>query len=155
MLEDLPVIGVCGWSGAGKTTLIEAVLPNLLAKGLKVIVVKHDAHGLDVDRPGKDSDRFFQAGADVLAQDPDQSFLRTHTSDNDDLEHTLRSLAKRYDLVIVEGHKKTCVPKIWLLGGKTKAPPPNPASVLAVFDRDEDRPQRFLSFVNDWLAARQ
>ena len=64
----LPVFGVCGWSGSGKTTLIEAVLPKLLARNLKVAVVKHDVHAIDVDRPGKDSDRFFQAGADVYLQ---------------------------------------------------------------------------------------
>ena len=61
MLEGLPVLGVCGWSGSGKTTLIEAILPAFRAKGLKIAVIKHDVHGLDIDRPGKDSDRLFRA----------------------------------------------------------------------------------------------
>ena len=37
-IADLPaaVLAVCGWKGAGKTTVIEAVLPRLAAVGLRV-----------------------------------------------------------------------------------------------------------------------
>jgi len=71
-----PVVGVCGYSGAGKTTLIESLIPVLRQEGLSVAVVKHDAHGLSVDSRGKDSDRFYRAGADVLAHGFSQSFVR-------------------------------------------------------------------------------
>ena len=57
------VLGIAGWSGAGKTTLIEAVMPRLRAAGLSVSTVKHAHHGAELDRPGKDSWRHRAAGA--------------------------------------------------------------------------------------------
>ena len=60
----MKVIGLAGWSGAGKTTLLTRVIPHLLAKGLRVSVIKHAHHNFDVDVPGKDSWVHRQAGAD-------------------------------------------------------------------------------------------
>ena len=65
LLDRYPVLGICGCSGSGKTTLIEALIPRLHSIGLQVTVVKHGAHNVNIDVPGKDSDRFFRAGADV------------------------------------------------------------------------------------------
>ena len=135
MLDSLPVFGVCGWSGSGKTTLIEQLVPELAAQGLRVAVVKHDAHGLDIDREGKDSDRLFKAGADVLMRGPGQMFFRGH--DPSCLEAVCASLARRYDVILVEGHKGTPLPKVWLLGGREGgAPPPEVTDVLACLPRD-------------------
>ena len=140
MIDDLPILGICGWSGSGKTTLIEKLLPILIGKGLAVAVVKHDAHGIDIDRPGKDSDRFFQAGADVLVQGPDQSFFRTHRVDGgDDWAPAMVDLASRCDLVLVEGHKSTDLPKVWLLGENETAPPPEVTNISAVLPWNCDR----------------
>ena len=70
MLEDLPVFGVCGYSGSGKTTLLETVVSRLVQRGFQVAVVKHDVHGIDRDKPDKDSDRLFCVGADVAVHGP-------------------------------------------------------------------------------------
>jgi molybdopterin-guanine dinucleotide biosynthesis protein len=78
-----PAFGICGYSGAGKTTLIEAHLPRLTARGWRIAVVKQDAHGLSLDRGGKDSDRLFRAGADIVIRDPDQVFIRRHARVDD------------------------------------------------------------------------
>src|SRR5712672_3724581 len=59
----MKVIGLAGWSGAGKTTLLAGVIPHLLAKGLRVSVIKHAHHAFDVDVPGKDSWIHRQSGA--------------------------------------------------------------------------------------------
>ena len=65
------VLGIAGWSGAGKTTLIEAVLPLLRRAGLVVSTIKHAHHGAELDTPGKDSWRHRQAGAcEVLIATP-------------------------------------------------------------------------------------
>ena len=101
MLADLPVLGICGFSGSGKTTLIEQLVPRLSAKGLKVIVVKHDTHRITVDRSGKDSDRIFRAGADVLLQGPQEELSRVYPLNDRKLTHTLKSLSRQYDLVLV------------------------------------------------------
>jgi len=153
MTDHLPVLGICGWSGSGKTTLIEQLLPVLADRGLKVAVIKHDAHGLDVDRPGKDSDRFFQAGADVLAQGPDQAFFRTHHS-GVELADLVAPLAPGYDLILVEGHKRSAIPKVWLLGDDQTPPPPDAGEPLAVLQWDSDRLAAVTPIIDKFLTDR-
>ena len=50
MAEGLPVLGICGWGGSGKTTLVEQLIGVLASRGLKVAAVKHGVHGLEIDR---------------------------------------------------------------------------------------------------------
>ena len=49
------VIGLAGWSGVGKTTLLKKLIPELNRRGLTVSTVKHAHHAFDIDQPGKDS----------------------------------------------------------------------------------------------------
>lgn len=67
----IPVVGICGASNSGKTTLVEKLLPELNRRGLKVGVLKHHGHGGPVATPaewqGKDSDRLIKAGARRVA----------------------------------------------------------------------------------------
>lgn len=58
-----PLVQCVGWSGSGKTTFLEKLLPVLTGKGLRVAVMKHDGHGFEMDRPGKDTYRLSAAGA--------------------------------------------------------------------------------------------
>jgi molybdopterin-guanine dinucleotide biosynthesis protein B len=60
------VFGIAGHSGMGKTTLLEAVLPELKARGLTVFLIKHSHKDLDIDHPGKDSYRLREAGCQEL-----------------------------------------------------------------------------------------
>lgn len=147
----VPTLAVCGWSGAGKTTLLERVIPVLVADHLRVAVVKHDAHGLRVDTPGKDSDRLFRAGADVIANGPAEGFARRHAWAGHDLGADLVALAADHDIILVEGHKDTPLPKIWLTGPGDETPPPGIAGVLAVLARDTDRPAALLDLLRGWL----
>ena len=140
MIDRLPIIAICGWSGSGKTTLIEALLPRLRERGLQVAVLKHDVHGIEVDRPGKDSDRLFRVGADVLLQGPDEESFRAHRAGADDWRRTLLWLAARCDLVLVEGHKGTPLPKMWLLSERESEPPREVAEVVSAVFWDADRP---------------
>ncbi len=148
------VLGICGFSGAGKTTLIEAVLPELVRRGLAVAVVKHDVHRLEIDRPGKDSDRLFRAGADVFLHGR-ESFCRLHAGAGISMERELDLLGRHYDLVLVEGYKHTPLPKVWLSGPDGDPPPASVAEVLAVWPRDDRRPQRLLALLDQRLAAAQ
>jgi len=113
MSADPPVIGVCGPSGSGKTLLIQQLVPRLIARGLRVGVVKHSTRRIEADRPGKDTDRIFQAGADVLAAGPGESFARFH-ADEMPLAESLRRLSGQCDLVLVEGNRDATIPKIWV-----------------------------------------
>jgi len=158
MAPGLPILGISGWSGSGKTTLIEEALPLLRDRGLDVAVVKHDARRVEIDRPGKDSDRFFQAGADVLLQGPQQEFFRMHGDRRDDLAGALRSLCQRYDLVLVEGRKTMPLPKVWLLGDGEDSPPDDVPEIIATLPRGTGRLDAFMPILNErlqqqWLAA--
>lgn len=152
--DHLPVLGICGFSNSGKTTLIEQAIPLLRQKKLRVAVVKHDAHRLDCDRPGKDSDRFFQAGADVYVNGKDQSFSRGHLPGGVSFEQLLLTLAGGYDLVLVEGHKHSPLPKIWLTGADQAPPPDDLENLLEVYPRDALRLARLGAFLDDWLETR-
>ena len=136
--DDLPLLGICGWSGAGKTTLLEQILRHFAGRGLRIAIVKHDVHGIEVDRPGKDSDRLFRAGADVLLQGPGEGFLRVHRTTTDWVL-PLTFLAERYDLVLVEGHKDMPMRKVWLLSDGETEPPAGAQRVAAVLPRDGER----------------
>jgi len=57
------VIGVAGWKNSGKTTLVERLVAELVARGLRVSTVKHAHHDADVDHQGTDSHRHRSAGA--------------------------------------------------------------------------------------------
>ena len=64
-MQTLPIIAFSAWSGTGKTTILEQLIPLLKSRGLRVAVLKHDAHDFEIDREGKDSWRFSHAGADI------------------------------------------------------------------------------------------
>ncbi len=49
------IIGIAGWSGAGKTTLILKLIPCLRRRASGSSTLKHAHHMFDVDQPGKDS----------------------------------------------------------------------------------------------------
>jgi len=152
MIDKLPIFGICGWSGSGKTTLIERIIPKLTEKGLKIAVVKHDAHGIDVDRKGKDSDRLYRAGADILLQGLHEEFFRRHRADQSDLFEAIASLADRYDLILVEGHKATPLRKVWLLGDKETSPPKDIKNIVAVLPQDSDRVAAAMPLLEKFLT---
>jgi len=144
-----PVLAICGFSGSGKTTLIERVLPRLCERGLAVAVVKHDVHGLDVDRPGKDSDRLFRAGADVLLRGPDEVLHRAHERGHSSLDSTVGALLSHHDLVLVEGHKSTSLPKLWLTDRQDAPPPASVENVIKVLSWGSDRESVLLAAITE------
>lgn len=153
-IEHLPILGICGWSGAGKTTLLLGLLAALRKQGLRIAVVKHDVHGLTVDRPGKDSDRLFQAGADVFMASSAERFVRLHEVEEERFLYHLMGLCREYDLVLVEGHKMSPVPKVWLLSAEENAPPAGVSGIIEVLPRDQERVGRMLTLLQEWLPAR-
>ena len=139
-LEHVPAFGICGYSGAGKTTLIVEIVRRLRSRGLATLVIKHDTHGLTIDRRGKDSQRFFDAGADVIARDPAQSFVRLRRNDRGDLAELLARSQRDYDVILVEGHKTTPLPrKAWLRRHGRDRAPRSCGPVALDLRRDQDR----------------
>lgn len=93
-------------SNSGKTTLIEKLVPILKQRGLRIGVVKHASKGFDLDRPGKDSWRFREAGADaVLVAGPDRIALVRSTERQFGPEE-LAALIPDADIVLIEGFRE-------------------------------------------------
>jgi molybdopterin-guanine dinucleotide biosynthesis protein A/molybdopterin-guanine dinucleotide biosynthesis protein len=129
------------------------VIPELVRSGLAVAVVKHDAHGVDIDRPGKDSDRLFRAGADVALRAPDETLLRLRPGERSSLDGMLVDLAADHDLVLVEGHKGTPLPKVWLAAPDDPAPPDGAANVEVVLPWDAARAPALLGLAERLVGA--
>ena len=110
----MKVFGFAAYSDNGKTTLIENLLPLLVARGLKVSVVKHAHHAFDIDRPGKDSYRHRQAGASEVLISSDVRWALMHELRGES-EPVLASLLQALtpcDLVLVDGFKNEPIPKM-------------------------------------------
>ncbi len=110
--DKIPIFCIVGKSDSGKTTLIEKLIPELKKRGLRVGTIKHDVHGFEIDREGKDSYRHKKAGASfVMISSPDKIALIKDV----EYEYTLDDLKKfidDVDLVLTEGFKKSSFPKI-------------------------------------------
>ena len=108
------VIGFRGFSGAGKTTLVEQVIARLKLAGRRVSVIKHAHHDFDIDQEGKDSWRHRQAGAFevVVASDRRLAKMREYERQADPAVHELIAELSPCDWVLVEGFKSTALPKI-------------------------------------------
>jgi molybdopterin-guanine dinucleotide biosynthesis protein MobB len=151
-LTDFPAFGICGWSGSGKTSLIEGVVPHLCRKGLKVAVLKHTDHEIQVDHPGKDSDRLFRSGADVFLKGSQEELMRSREGAHSSLATTLSSLLQKYDLVLVEGHKNVPLPKVWLVDSAQNSAPTEIEGIVATLPAGPGRLESLLSILDDWLA---
>ena len=112
-MKNPHAIAVVGNSGAGKTTLLERLIPALKGKGLRVGVVKHDAHRFDIDHPGKDSHRLTAAGADttMITSADKLAMVKRHAA-SPPIEELLERYFADMDLVLVEGFRGSSLPKI-------------------------------------------
>jgi molybdopterin-guanine dinucleotide biosynthesis protein B len=109
----VPIISIVGKSDSGKTTLIEKLVPELTRKGYRVATVKHDIHGFEVDREGKDSWRHKQAGAHtVIISSPQKIALIRDVEKDSTLDEIRRRWIQDVDLLLSEGYKKDVQPKI-------------------------------------------
>src|SRR6185437_11043633 len=108
------VLGIAGWSGAGKTTLITKLIPCLAARGIRIATIKHAHHAFDVDQPGKDSYEHRKAGAFEVIVSSARRWVQMHEV-GEGTEATLPELLRRLspcDLVLVEGFKMERHPKL-------------------------------------------
>jgi len=113
-MAELPrVLSFVGPSGTGKTTFLEGLVCILADRGVRLLLVKHDVHGFEMDRPGKDSYRLKHAGASRVLLSNAQQLALVADCDGD---MPLLDLVERYgadvDLVLSEGYRRSGMPKI-------------------------------------------
>jgi len=103
----MKIFGLAGWSGAGKTSLMVRLLPELVGRGLAVSTMKHAHHAFDVDLPGKDSYEHRQAGAtEVLVTSANRWALmhELRGAPEAQLEEMIARMTP-VDLLLIEGFK--------------------------------------------------
>ncbi|KAA1204406.1 bifunctional molybdopterin-guanine dinucleotide biosynthesis adaptor protein MobB/molybdopterin molybdotransferase MoeA [Vibrio cholerae] len=168
---NLPLLGFAAYSGTGKTTLLEALLPKLTAAGLRIGLLKHAHHDFDVDKPGKDSYRLRKAGASqMLIASRNRHALMTETPDAEaEFDYLLtRFDAEKLDMILVEGCKNIAFPKIELHRAEVGKPwlYPHDENIIAIAADETvetDLPQMHindldaiadfvLDYVNKWRA---
>lgn len=114
-----PLLGFVAYSGTGKTTLLEKLIPELTSRGLRIGLIKHAHHDFDIDIPGKDSHRLRKAGASQVMVASARRWAIINENDVAKDEPNLAELLpqldpERFDLLLVEGFKHETYPKIEL-----------------------------------------
>ena len=166
----MKVVGFAGYSGAGKTTLVERLIPALRLKGLRVSVVKHAHHHFDIDHVGKDTYRHREAGAFevVVASNKRMALMREFEQAGQLSVHQLiAELDNGVDWVLVEGFKDSDLLKVevWRAQANKPARYPDDDFIVAIAtDSPEQLPhatQRPVLDLNDaeamvnWLTANE
>jgi len=106
------ILCVVGFSGSGKTTVMEKLITEFKSYGLCIGTIKHDAHGFEMDRPGKDTWRHKQAGAVTTIITSPSKIGMVMDVDHDHQPMELIPFFTEMDLVLVEGFKRADLPKI-------------------------------------------
>jgi molybdopterin-guanine dinucleotide biosynthesis protein B len=110
------IIASC--SGVGKTTLIEGVIRELTSRGYSLSTIKHDVHGFDIDKEGKDTYRHRKAGASqVFISSKNRVAMIKEVQEETKLEDIIK-MASDTDFIIIEGYKNSKYKKIEVFRSK-------------------------------------
>jgi molybdopterin-guanine dinucleotide biosynthesis protein B len=162
----MPVVCVVGRSESGKTTLIEGLIPELKRRGYRVATIKHNPHGFELDKPGKDSWRHAQAGSDTVIISSPQKLALIRSVDHDaTIRELVHLLGVDYDIVLIEGFSKGAAPKIGVhrkeLGEDLLLPPKELIAIVSDEPLEADIPQftweeieAVASFIEERIIAR-
>jgi molybdopterin-guanine dinucleotide biosynthesis protein B len=108
----IPVISLVGKSNCGKTTYLVKLISEMKTRGYKVATIKHDVHGFDIDKPGKDTWRHAQAGADVVCISSPQKMAMIKQVDQELLLDEVIAYIDGVDIIFTEGYKRESKRKI-------------------------------------------
>ena len=110
MSKVINIVG-CG-SNVGKTFVIQGIIRELKLRGYSVATIKHDVHGFDIDKKGKDTYKHREAGAEtVIISSKNRLAMIKELEEEIELNEVIR-LVKDKDIILVEGYKKSNLRKI-------------------------------------------
>ncbi|MFN2746028.1 MULTISPECIES: molybdopterin-guanine dinucleotide biosynthesis protein B [unclassified Bacillus (in: firmicutes)] len=114
MAAHFPILQIVGYQNSGKTSFVEMLADKLEHSGVKVGCLKHHGHGGEPEAltEGKDSDRFWRAGAAVSGVEGAGVLQLSARGD-----WTLEKLIALYslmpiDCLLIEGFKQAAFPKV-------------------------------------------
>jgi molybdopterin-guanine dinucleotide biosynthesis protein B len=111
----VPIVIVTGRSNSGKTTLIVKMITELKRRGYKVGTIKHHEGDFEMDKPGKDTWKHAQAGADAVAMSSSDKLALIKKVKTDTKIDSIAELMNDVDIIICEGYKHEKRPKIEVL----------------------------------------
>ncbi len=112
-MNSPPIISVVGKSGVGKTVFLEKLIAELKGRGYRIGTVKHDVHGFEIDKRGKDSWRHAQAGSDtVVLSSPGRVAVIKCLERELGLDEIAEAYLRDVDLILTEGYKSGLKMKI-------------------------------------------
>ena len=108
-----PIVTIVGKSKSGKTRLIEQLIVEFKRRGYRLAALKHSRHTLEIDRSGKDSWKFAQAGSDaVCVSSPDRLILTKRVDRELSIDEITAMIGPEFDRILAEGFKKSRISKI-------------------------------------------
>ncbi len=111
--QKTKIVSFVGFSGSGKTTFLEQLIKRIKQRGVSVAVIKHDAHRFQMDREGKDTFRFYEAGSDCVAISSEEKLAVIRRNEVcPDVREMIGMLPGEYDVILVEGYRMSDLPKI-------------------------------------------
>ncbi len=162
--NHIPLLGFAAFSGTGKTTLLEQLIPELNQVNIRVAMVKHTHHEkFDIDHPGKDSYRLRKAGASqmLVASGKRWALMVEQNKQDDQKDYNDPNLfellthlnTQNIDLILVEGFKHENISKIELhresLGKAYLYPDDNNIIALALDKPEMELNQHFSGAILD------
>ena len=162
----VPLLAITGYSGTGKTTLLEKLIPALTARNINVGLIKHSHHNVDVDTAGKDSYRLRKAGANpTMVVCAERWALMTETAELTNFDDLVEKFVDQHvDLVLVEGFKHEGIPKIQLHRQAIDKPVPDldPFTLATATDYPLEREnlldinniEQIATFIQQYLAKK-
>jgi molybdopterin-guanine dinucleotide biosynthesis protein B len=107
-----PIVSVIGRSKSGKTTLVEKLTMELGSRGYRIATVKHTPHGMNFDKPDKDTWRYLEAGSVAAVASSEDKMVLIRPVAPKTLDGIARILGEDCDLILAEGFKQGDAPKI-------------------------------------------
>ena len=107
------VINIVGSSSnVGKTYLLEGLIKELKFRGYSIATIKHDIHGFDIDKKGKDTYKHREAGSEtVIISSKNRLAMIKELKEETELNDIIKMVLDK-DIILIEGYKKSNLRKI-------------------------------------------